>query len=616
MKQTANAKLQTSGERGSSSARLLQRKCACGNHTTGGECRTCAGQAGDLRGSSVGDHRAAWVPAIVHDVLRSAGQPLNAETRSLFESRFDRDFTHVRVHTGNTAAKSARAVQAQAYTVGSHIVFGAGRYSPASQAGQKLIAHELTHVVQRDPGLQRAPDPDAVKEFDERVTKMRTNAAFIKAAKKSDTRKELEEIIKEARTRDNAIYYIEKLELLFNTPEATTDKRDFLGEVAAESVTETARLGTAEGAARKDVENDMSKAREPFFTKKKGRDGKTTFEIDARDPTDIAVRAKVRPAAKGAAKTTDVDHLKKLEDAIEKKASTFGYNVDLEFVDKSGPDVFEVGMDQDWPTAGNWVSTSTALAHELHHLLGLDDLYDYIERHAGNPNMKIPDRIHWFRRQLDKTPDPGAGTSIMGSSTTGDRNLPSDLDVCRVTGATGSDLDDCVKKRGDALRSKLQPALSDASVAAYRAYERVSNIKPLGPADDPALEDLKRKRAASIATNLFGAALSMQTLSDTISDMRWAVALPNLFLVSELNPKCSATAFVVPIAPRIRLCPAFLGLTTTGQADLLLREAAHFVGASDGTADSPCSSQSCSDPCGGSNNAEAWVRFVRCVSKI
>lgn len=615
MKQTANARLQTTGEGGSSHALLLQRKCACGNHTNGAECQKCTRQGSDLRGSSVGNHQAAFVPPLVHDVLRSSGQALNAETRSSFESRFDHDFSHVRVHTGTMAAKSARAVQAQAYTVGSHIVFGAGRYSPASQAGQKLIAHELTHVVQRAPGLQRAADPDAVKEFDERVTKLRTNTAFIKAAKNSATKKELEEIIKEARTRDNALYYIEKLELLFNTPEATKDKRDFLGEVAAEAATETTRLATAEGAARKDVEESVSKDPTRVFSKRKGQDG-TTFLIDARDPTNIAVQAKVRPVAKGAAKPTDVSNLKQLQDAIEKNSSTQGYSVDLEFVDKPGPDVFTVGMDQDWPTSGNWVSTAQALSHELHHLLGLDDLYDYIEAHAKNPNMKIPDRIHWFREQLKKTPDPSAGISIMGKSTTGGKNLPSNQDVCRVTGATGTDFDDCVKKRADALRNKLQPAISDASITAFRAFQLLSNIKPAGPADDPALQDLKQRRAAGIAANVFGASLQMKAVTDRVDDMRWAVALPNVFLVSELNPQCSKTAFVVPIAPRIRLCPAFLGLSTRDQADLLLREAAHFVGATDGTADSPCSSKSCSDTCGGSNNGEAWGQFVRCVSKI
>ncbi|MGO9437371.1 MAG: DUF4157 domain-containing protein [Terracidiphilus sp.] len=89
------------------------------------------------------------VPPIVDDVLRSPGQPLDADTRAFMEPRFRHDFSHVRVHSNERAAESTQAVNALAYTVGSNIVFGAGRYSPASRSGRRLLAHELTHVVQQ-----------------------------------------------------------------------------------------------------------------------------------------------------------------------------------------------------------------------------------------------------------------------------------------------------------------------------------------------------------------------------------------------------------------------------------------------------------------------------------
>jgi hypothetical protein len=69
------------------------------------------------------------------------------------------DFTQVRIHTGGPAADAARAVDARAFTVGNHLVFGEGQFSPQSQQGQRLLAHELTHVVQQSaaPGvIQRA----------------------------------------------------------------------------------------------------------------------------------------------------------------------------------------------------------------------------------------------------------------------------------------------------------------------------------------------------------------------------------------------------------------------------------------------------------------------------
>ncbi|MBA3946492.1 MAG: DUF4157 domain-containing protein [Herpetosiphonaceae bacterium] len=90
------------------------------------------------------------IPLIVADVLLSPSQPLDTHTRSFMESRFGHDFSHVHVHTNAPAAASARAVNAHAYTVGHDIVFGAGQYVPETSAGQQLLAHELTHVVQQN----------------------------------------------------------------------------------------------------------------------------------------------------------------------------------------------------------------------------------------------------------------------------------------------------------------------------------------------------------------------------------------------------------------------------------------------------------------------------------
>ncbi|MER2555481.1 MAG: DUF4157 domain-containing protein [Thauera sp.] len=85
----------------------------------------------------------------MHEVLRSSGSPLTDDARAYFETRFRRDFSAVRVHTDGAAARSARDVNALAYTVGRDIVFAAGHFEPATQRGQRLLAHELSHVVQQ-----------------------------------------------------------------------------------------------------------------------------------------------------------------------------------------------------------------------------------------------------------------------------------------------------------------------------------------------------------------------------------------------------------------------------------------------------------------------------------
>jgi outer membrane protein OmpA-like peptidoglycan-associated protein len=185
----------------------------CGNHTiAGGECKNCGQQKGLLqRKDSIGatpESERSEVPAIVHEVLSFSGHPLDTSTRAFFEPRFAHNFSRVpvssaaqqmssssltigkpssvfeheadrmadavmrngniknktsprgeqssgldlsgvRIHTGSRAAESARAVNAHAYTVGNDIVFGEGQFSPRSSSGRRLIAHELTHVLQQ-----------------------------------------------------------------------------------------------------------------------------------------------------------------------------------------------------------------------------------------------------------------------------------------------------------------------------------------------------------------------------------------------------------------------------------------------------------------------------------
>jgi outer membrane protein OmpA-like peptidoglycan-associated protein len=128
----------------------LQR-CSCGKPVTSGEqCEACKTQGTRLQRSPTTSSENTSAPPIVHDVLNSAGRPLDAATRQFMEPRFGHDFSNVRVHTGSQAAESARAVNALAYTVGNNVVFGSGQYAPSTQAGGKLLAHELAHTLQQE----------------------------------------------------------------------------------------------------------------------------------------------------------------------------------------------------------------------------------------------------------------------------------------------------------------------------------------------------------------------------------------------------------------------------------------------------------------------------------
>lgn len=137
---------------------LLQRQCACGQHTqAGGECEECKKKhEGVLQRASIDSSPVNTVPPIVFEVLRSPGQALDAGTRAFMEPRFGQDFSGVRVHTDAKAADSARKVNARAYTVRRDVVFGAGQYNPATVRGRQLLAHELSHVVQQRGSSLRA----------------------------------------------------------------------------------------------------------------------------------------------------------------------------------------------------------------------------------------------------------------------------------------------------------------------------------------------------------------------------------------------------------------------------------------------------------------------------
>ena len=111
----------------------LQRKCECG-----GTCSKCRSEG----------------TAHVHDVLSLPGEPVHRGTRDLMQSQTGFDFSGVRVHADSKANESAGAVDALAYTVGKHVVFAQSQYQPATPGGQRLLAHELVHVMQQDRAVE------------------------------------------------------------------------------------------------------------------------------------------------------------------------------------------------------------------------------------------------------------------------------------------------------------------------------------------------------------------------------------------------------------------------------------------------------------------------------
>jgi len=131
--------------------------CPCG-----GTCPKCGAQPSGqeskrLHAKHIGSkgNGKLGAPSLVQEVVRSPGQLLGPEVRAFMEPRFGHDFSGVRIHTGLRAAESARDLNALAYTLGEHIVFGAGQFAPDRPKGRRLLAHELAHVVQQSQTLRR-----------------------------------------------------------------------------------------------------------------------------------------------------------------------------------------------------------------------------------------------------------------------------------------------------------------------------------------------------------------------------------------------------------------------------------------------------------------------------
>jgi hypothetical protein len=104
--------------------------------------------------------------------LNGKGRSLTPDERNFFEPRMGYDFSNIQLHTNSEANQSAKSINALAYTHSNHIVFGSNQYQPNSESGQRLMAHELTHVVQQknqDNYLQRATttgDTSSTKAYD------------------------------------------------------------------------------------------------------------------------------------------------------------------------------------------------------------------------------------------------------------------------------------------------------------------------------------------------------------------------------------------------------------------------------------------------------------------
>ncbi|HEY0986980.1 MAG TPA: DUF4157 domain-containing protein [Kofleriaceae bacterium] len=137
--------------RGAAAGSPVQRACAACSAGEG-KCPKCDEEHQVQRKPLDAAASPSGADGHVGTALASGGQPLSSSMRAFMEPRFGRDFSTVRVHAGQAASHAAAALGARAFTIGRNIVFGASEYAPETAAGQRLVAHELAHVVQQSTG--------------------------------------------------------------------------------------------------------------------------------------------------------------------------------------------------------------------------------------------------------------------------------------------------------------------------------------------------------------------------------------------------------------------------------------------------------------------------------
>lgn len=175
----------------------VQRKCA---HCEAEEKKMHRKESGDER-----EEVAAGTENYINTL--SGGKPLTQNERSFFEPRFGHDFSNVQLHTDTAANESAKNINALAYTHGNNIVFGPDQYQPDSDAGKKLLAHELTHVVQQNGNIQPYRDPKSFN-FGKNDTATLIESSFNKA-KDKETKPWIELITVELGTKTKDVNGVE-----------------------------------------------------------------------------------------------------------------------------------------------------------------------------------------------------------------------------------------------------------------------------------------------------------------------------------------------------------------------------------------------------------------------
>ena len=227
------------------------------------------------------------------------------------------------------------------------------------------------------------------------------------------------EIIREANRSNRKDYYLSKLQALLNTSEAPSEEISKMISVKTGTGMEEARKETSSGAEQLSMTCDEYTSIEEVYESSKGKEWKkyrptllgSYFQVSYEDMNDIFVHIRIHLYGN----EEQIKNVIAVEDNIEKHMSLPGFNVNIEFVGFKGEDVFDIEIDPTkWPTSLNWSGGDfNVYAHELFHIMGLPDEYDYIENHATNKYLPIKTRLELFLVQMNVDIPSDAKEGIM-----------------------------------------------------------------------------------------------------------------------------------------------------------------------------------------------------------
>jgi hypothetical protein len=544
---------------------VLQRKCDCGNHTAGSQCDACDKKRKiTLQRSAISSGPSEGVPVIVHDVLRSPGQPLDSATRTFFEPRFGHDFSHVRVHSDANAGQSARSVNALAYAVGRDIVVQPQYYKPESTEGKRLLAHELTHVLQQGqgiPSVQRqelgANQPIEVNHVSQPLLSRidppypgvigRCRSMGVPCPAPHFHHGAVCRLVSCSRaTTANLPFAISPGICIYQCSDGQICTCVLFGNATSAVCVITLCDSAASASSDGNYEDLTSRA---IALAQQKLENAPSEDQSVAEPT---MQAKLEVGESG-------DMYEREADAVAEKVMRM-----------SDPTVSHTGL------AGQRKLQAGAAA----------DRYDVIENSSTAQVFASPLAGPFVQRQTPPQPQPAAPVAP-------------------------------VAPNPQTQQPVIEAARAAAAIRTQVALIRLRGIVPPGPPGRPDPGQQMRERARRLARVMFNwDNPNMDQIEEVVGSMVTKLTNPQVMVAGRNDPECgNRAAYVRGLQPPIVLCPTFFTDSPEQQTRTMIHESAHLARIGSGSlGESYCIFFDCETSCGGFDSADSWTHFVHCLS--